>query len=671
MRKFAKGLFVFSLYVLSVTVFAERPPIKFGDIKVADFSPSSYSVDSSASAVVLFDVGSSKYEGNAKGSFSIAFKRHTRIRLLNRNSFDLATVTIPLYASGTNEERIESLEATTYNLENGKIESYKIDKASIFKDRLNKNFTTRKFTLPNIKEGSIIEIKYTFVSPYSKDLRSWEFQGHYPVLWSEYQVSIPSFYDFVTLKQGYIPFKTDEGSVGSENYNIVDVGSSAEESSKTYSFRAATLNHTWAMENVPAIKKESFTTTIDNHLSKITFQLSKIKYPDEPEKNIMSNWYLVSEELLKDEDFGASLTRNTAFWGDELKKITARATTQLETAKKIFEYVRDNMSCTDNSARYLSNPLKKVYQSKNGNVADINLLLTALLINKGFEAHPVLLSTRDHGKAYEVYPILERLNYVITEVVIDDKTYLLDASRNKLGFGHLDLDCYNGYARIIDKDLPALINLSADSIHENSLTNVIIINDEKGGLTGTYTSNLGNYESNRLREKLVKKSKEDYFKEIKKGYSFDVDISNTAIDSLNLYEEPVSVKYDFKFDANEDMIYLNPIFGEAYKENPFKAAERLYPVEMPYAINENFILKMDIPKGYEIEELPKSSRVKFNEDEGIFEYLIAKGDGFIQLRSTIRLNKATFLPEDYQSLRDFFGYIVKKHSEQIVLKKIK
>lgn len=670
MRKFAKGIVLPYLFILSIPVFSQKSPIKFGDIKPSDFSPTVYSVDSSASGVVLYDAGSSKYEGNTSGGFSIAFKRHTRIRLLNRNSFDLATVSIPLYAQGSAEEKIESLEACTYNLENGKVETYKLDKGSIFKDRLNKNYTLRKFTLPNIKEGSIIEIKYSLISPYPYDLRSWEFQGEYPVLWSEYEVTIPSVYDFVTLGQGYVPYKINEGSVGSETYNILDAASSVTRS-ETYSFRTATINHKWAMENVPALKKENFTTTLDNHISKISFQLSKLKYPNSPEKDIMSNWHLVCEELLKDDHFGAGLTQNSNWWNDELKKITAGAGTPLESARKIFEFVRDNMSCTDYSAAYLSNPLKKVYQTKNGNVADINLLLTALLINKGFDAHPVMLSTRDHGKAYEIYPILERLNYVITKVVIDDKTYLLDASQNKLGFGRLDLDCYNGYARIIDKDQPELINLSADSIRENKLTSVYIVNDEKGGLSGTVTSNLGNYESNRLRVKLAKTSKEDYFKDIKKSFSFDVDLSNQTIDSLKVYEEPVAVKYDFKFDANDDMIYLNPILGEAYKENPFKAAERLYPVEMPYALNENFVFRMEIPKGYTVEEVPKSARVKLNEDEGMFEYLVAKDETSIQLRSTIRLNKANFLPEDYQTLRDFFAYVVKKHGEQIVLKKIK
>jgi hypothetical protein len=33
------------------------------------------------------------------------------------------------------------------------------------------------------------------------------------------------------------------------------------------------------------------------------------------------------------------------------------------------------------------------------------------------------------------------------------------------------------------------------------------------------------------------------------------------------------------------------------------------------------------------------------------------------------MNKAWFAPEEYSSLRDFFGFVVKKENEQIVLKK--
>jgi CDP-glycerol glycerophosphotransferase (TagB/SpsB family) len=92
---------------------------------------------------------------------------------------------------------------------------------------------------------------------------------------------------------------------------------------------------------------------------------------------------------------------------------------------------------------------------------------------------------------------------------------------------------------------------------------------------------------------------------------------------------------------------------------------------MPYKIYETYVLNMEIPEGYKVDEIPKSTRVKLNEDEGMFEYIIAQNVTNIQLRSKIVLYKATFQPEDYETLRDFFAFIVKKHSEQIVLKKTK
>jgi hypothetical protein len=41
------------------------------------------------------------------------------------------------------------------------------------------------------------------------------------------------------------------------------------------------------------------------------------------------------------------------------------------------------------------------------------------------------------------------------------------------------------------------------------------------------------------------------------------------------------------------------------------------------------------------------------------------------MRSRIKLTKANFKPEDYGTLREFFAFIVKKQSEQIVFKKKK
>ena len=168
-----------------------------------------------------------------------------------------------------------------------------------------------------------------------------------------------------------------------------------------------------------------------------------------------------------------------------------------------------------------------------------------------------------------------------------------------------------------------------------------------------------------------KEKKEDVFNEIKKSFGFEITMSNTVLDSLDVLEKPIELKYDFKFPLEEDILYFNPMLTEAYKSNPFKALKRLYPVEMPFKTNEVYIFQMEIPEGYAVDEMPKGARIKFNETEGMFEYLIAKKGNSIQLRCTLKMNKANFNSEDYETLRDFYGFIVQKQSEQIVFKKIK
>jgi len=625
-------------------------------------------VDSSANAVYLYDVGSSTYEGNNRGMFNVIFHKHARIRLMNKNGFDEATLEIHLYNDGDITDKLEDLDAATYNIENGKVVVTKVDRNSLFKDKGDKEIVA-KFTFPNIKEGSIIEYDYKVSSPAYWSIDRWYFQQDYPRLWSEYSVNIPAFYNFITLKQGYLPYTIDSANTSRASYNILDPGSSAMDRSAVYSFQNNTIYHMWAIQNVPALKEEEFTTTLMNHISKIDFQLFSIQYPDLPVRPYMQNWYDMAKELMKDESFGEPLTHDNNWLNDDVKKAVAGAKDNEEKMKKIFEFVRDNYTCTDNYARYLSQQLKKTYQAKKGNVADINILLAAMLQNAGFEVHPVLLSTRGHGVTYDMYPIMSKFNYVVTQVKNSDKVFLLDASDPSTGFNRLPAECYNGNVRLI-ADEPVLINLSADSLKESKLTTVFMMNDDKG-IGGSFSTQLGNEESQGIRKKLSTIKQEDFFKDIKKAYSMDVELQNAEVDSLKTPEEPVSIKYGMKFNFNdENMVYFNPMLSEAYKENPFKAAERLYPVEMPACSDETYILNMEVPTGYKIEELPKSARVSLNENEGMFEYVIGESGGHIQLRCRTILKKANFDPEDYQTLRDFFAFIVKKQAEQIVFKKL-
>jgi len=80
---------------------------------------------------------------------------------------------------------------------------------------------------------------------------------------------------------------------------------------------------------------------------------------------------------------------------------------------------------------------------------------------------------------------------------------------------------------------------------------------------------------------------------------------------------------------------------------------------------------MEVPEGFQVDELPKSARIRLNENDGFFEYLIQQTPQNIQMRVKLKLNKAEFSPDDYSNLRDFFAFVVNKANEQIVFRKVK
>src|SRR5215831_3571974 len=117
-----------------------------------------------------------------------------------------------------------------------------------------------------------------------------------------------------------------------------------------------------------------------------------------------------------------------------------------------------------------------MFLMSNGSIGEINLLMIAMLRKKGIHAEPVILSTREHGFIYPNYPMLEKFNYVICKIIIDDEVYYLDASQPHIGFGHLPNICYNGYAIVINDIKPDSIYLTTDSLKETKITSAFVFN---------------------------------------------------------------------------------------------------------------------------------------------------------------------------------------------------
>ena len=83
---------------------------------------------------------------------------------------------------------------------------------------------------------------------------------------------------------------------------------------------------------------------------------------------------------------------------------------------------------------YTDNGITNTWETKTGNVADINLLLINILNDAGVKATPILFSTREHGLVTPHYPFINQFNMVMAFVAIKDKTFVLDATNKMINY---------------------------------------------------------------------------------------------------------------------------------------------------------------------------------------------------------------------------------------------
>jgi hypothetical protein len=641
-----------------------RPDMDFGAILPEAFTPTVYDLDSTANAVYLFDHGEVTFDARYSNyGFSIVYARHARIRVLNKNGMSLATMGISAPHHNYYNSFIDDVHGATYNLENGKVVTNKLDKSNIFKDK-NGYYNIEKLAFPNVREGSIIEYSYRIVYPGFAYVPDWEFQLSYPVLWSEYDVTVPGLFDYFVKTQGHRTFTVDTVLFSSGSFAVNLMGN------RPSNWTGRTIRHIWALQDAAPMdkKKEPYTTTLHNHVQKVQFQLSAISY-NGYDKSYMASWPQLTYDLLKNEMFGASLDDRNRWMDDELKKIVPPADVSMRTAQKLFAYVRDQFTYTEQEGIYGSQAIKKTWEEKKGNDADLNLLLAAMYRHCGFEASPVILSTRNHGFPLAQFPLLNDYNYVVTRVKVDGQYYLLDASRPVVGFGQLPESCYNGMARAIDSSHD-LIPLLPDSVTERRRTQVFLANDSTGALSGDYARLEGVFESMAMRNRMKREKPEEFFENLHKTMAEYKQMGEYGFDSLSIPEEPLGWHYQMSYRFTQKTVYFNPIMHERLNANPLENPERHYPVEMPYRIDNGYVLHMDIPKGYAIEQLPKSARISLTDASGSFEYQLESDGKTIDFQTRLQLKRTNYSIEEYPELRSFYALIVQKEKEPIIFKKI-
>lgn len=627
---------------------AQNAPIKFGVIPLDDLKMETYPLDPSAAAVVLADYG---YAALSYESIlgRMKFERHVRIKILRKEGLEWGNAGILLYHAGTTEERITDLKAATYNLENGKIVETKMSKEGIFKEKFNKYFNIQKFTLPNVKEGAVIEYAYTISSPFFANFPNWQFQRTIPTRWSEYWALIPDFFTYQKYMQGYVPVTT---------YEV------AWKSLTNYQAQA----HHWISKNVPAFKKEPYMTSEDDFVSKIKFALSHVTFPGHATQEIMGSWKKLNERLLENIGFGGVL-KGSGFLKRYEEEVTTGITDQREKIKAIHNYVKNTIEW-DGTKDIYPGDLKKVLEQKKGTAGDINFMLGSMLKKAGFHVDMVLLSTRDHGVVRKEYPMHTQFNYVVCAVYVNNKVILLDATEKYLPLDILPDRCLNGQGLIISKINHGWIDLETKFKSKTIITTDLSLTHE-GMLKGRVDYIRDGYDAFTMRKNLFKQGEEMYKEQLYDGKPWEV--SSCRFENMEEIDKPAKEIHEVAISeyatVTNDAIYINPFITAQLKENPFKLQKREYPVDFGVPQEKMYVCKITIPEGYKIDEIPQGEILVLPDNAARFVYNANIIGNTFNISSILQINKSLFIQTEYPNLREFYTQVVAKQREPIVLKK--
>jgi hypothetical protein len=668
--KFKNLLLIIALFV---AIKSNAQEFKLGKVSVAELEEKSHPQDPSAVAAILFKKGDVRFEYNQDKGFEMVTKVKTRVKIYKKEGYDWANQTIQYYIGSNLKESVSFSDAVTFNLIDGKIEKTKLKSEGEFDENINKYWGKKKVTMPNVNEGSVIEYEYTVRSSRISELKEWFFQTSIPVNYSEFVTHIPEYFIYNPNSKGYIfPKVTVEKKQNTITYNYreqKDPGRSITTKSSQEKLQFLETNTTYLAENLPAMKEEAF-VNIDNYTASVSHELSMTKFPNQPFKSYSTDWNAVVKTIYDYDDFGPELNKS-GYFEDDLKLVLANITTPEAKIDAILKHVKATVKWNDYYGYSCNEGVKKAYKDKTGNVAEINLMLTAMLRYAGLNANPVLVSTRSNGIA--MFPNRTAFNYVIAAVENGGNYTLLDASDIYSTPNVLPLQTLNWFGRLIRKDGSSVEIDLMPSIASNDTTTMFYSIDEQGVVKGKMRRQQDAHNALQFRDSF-KNIKEDAYIEKLENENNKIEIqeySRTNEKELNL---PVIEAISFTGSNFSEIIggkiYIKPLLSFASSQNPFKQDNREYPVDFGFPFIEKYAVNIVIPEGYTVEAIPESISLMMENDFGNFKCLTSVSGNSIQVMVINQVNVPIVAADYYTVLKEYYQKLTDKQNEKIVLRKI-
>ncbi|MDR2131272.1 MAG: DUF3857 domain-containing protein [Odoribacteraceae bacterium] len=601
-----------------------------------------------AKAVVLDRRGEITFTYYPSAGLMYHFAEGVRVKILDASAAGRANVKIRYYSPSAstieNNERVMELKGVTYNLENGKIVTTRLERADIYRTRLNAYTEEVSFALPAVKAGSVIEYSYTRESNYISSLPDWFFQEDIPTLSNELLYILPEYFNFQARMMGEIqPLKREEKRVTTQLNDVTHPG----------------LSVWMRVQEVPPVEEEPYVSNPCDLPFRVEFQLVSVDIPGIPVMHFAGSYRQFNKQLVEDSYFWRPATRGS--FPVELKEQVAGMGVEAKIAF-LTRWLQERVTWDEKSGITASRGAREILRDGHGSVAEINLALNSLFRQHGLEAYPVVLSTRGHGVIHPIYPNFDDFNYVISAVKTGENAFFLCDATSHTPPGLLPPHCLNGPAWLVSEGGGRFISLETTGGLKQYVSSTVRFENGKRVVNVEVVEQ--EYAALETRGRVARLGKEGFVEHLKERYA------GWTLSNFEFERTPEGLRYLFTLEQEAgagELLYVTP-FPVLPGDAPFKRDTRSALVDFPYGTMMSHTTTIRVPEGYEV-EIPEFSEFKFPKRGAACSFVgYMSVEGYV-LTLQVMIRQLRYTPDEYPALKAFFDGLSEFSRMVVVLKK--
>ena len=431
---------------------------KFGKPTKEELTMTTYAAEPDAEAVVLCRLTDVEYSFQTDG-YLVDYHEKIRIKILKPEGAKYANITIPYYTlqqvvdgvnnsqialrpqhidlkgtvsadetvsgsiaenivNGYIHESIEDIKATAYNMDGSKTTKSKF-KGNVVQEQVDGEIWQARFTIPDVRQGTVIEYEYTRHSELFYRLHDWQAQQEIPVAYARLTVTIPRHLLFNLEQHGSQQLVAKQES-SSMIYKLVSDPLAAPTTVMAYRYIFTGQNLKGA-PNDPNI-------CLADYYTGVTAELSSFSLRSTAPANYADTWEHVDQLLMTDDNLGKMIEDHSPLREQLQAENIQTIANEQERAAAVCRLVFSHVKWNGKYAMWARDTHETVQQGE-GNSADVNMLLMQTLHDAGLKVNPVVMRLRNLGALPVNFPTISKLtNYVVGIKTRNAGTVYVDAS---------------------------------------------------------------------------------------------------------------------------------------------------------------------------------------------------------------------------------------------------